>query len=170
MLTESSALLTAADSVDFDVSSALNCGFALDFEKDLKMSEASRFTLGGGLLTGLSSVVLVSGALASPLNVSALLMVTPELFGAWTLGVLGLPTGFEPGMAGVTPGGRRPVLRCQLIRAGPTASLGSRTLTLRFCIIPYCLPQMSGSSVIHCFVIVRLQSERTSRFLRMSDN
>ena len=121
MLTESSALLTAADSTDVDVSSAFNFGFVLDFEKDLKMSEASRFTLGGGLPADLSSAVLVSGAVDLLLDDSGLAVITPELLGAWTLGVLGLSTGFEPGMAGVTPGGRRPVLRCRLIRAGQNA-------------------------------------------------
>lgn len=126
MLTESSALLTAADSTDVDVSSALNFGFVLDFENDLKMSEASRFTLGGGLPAGLSSAVVFSGALALLLDDSTLAVITPGLLGAWTLGVLGFSIGFEPGMAAVTPGGRRPVLRCRLIRAGQNAS--SRTL------------------------------------------
>ena len=122
MLTESSALLTAADSTDVDVSSAFNFGLVLDLEKDLKMSEASRFTLGGGLLAGLSSAMLLSGTVALLLDDPALAVITPELLGAWTLGVLGLSIGFEPGMAGVTPGGRRLVLRCRSIRAGQNVS------------------------------------------------
>lgn len=125
MLTESSALLKLADSSDVDVSSALNFGVVLDFEKDLKMSEASRFTLGAGLLAGLWSAALASGAAALLMDGSGLPVITSDLVASWTLGVLGLLTGFEPGIAGVTPGGRRPVLRCRFIRAGLTAISGA---------------------------------------------